>query len=371
MTLLTIGSDRLLFRPSAARERVASYGSLFEEMLIVVFTKRLFKETQIAENVRVYPTKSLAKFFYIIDALGVGSRIIRRLPAEKKRSLIISAQDPFESGLVAFLLARKFGARLHIQVHTDLFSPYFGARILNRMRVQLARFLLARAHCIRVVSERIKRSLAGALRISADRITVLPIQNALQFVSSSGNSESEDSGKNLRILTVARLEPEKGVDISIRAFARYIELGGSGDLNIVGDGSQRESLEALARDLNVTDRVAFRGWAEDVSTYYTSADCFLMTSWYEGWGVAAADAISFGVPVVMTDVGLAGEAVLDGINGLIAPVGDVIGLAERLLRLERDEALYAKLAAVAKSSPQESYETYLERHRRAFERCMQ
>lgn len=369
MTLLTIGSDRQLFRPSTARERIASYGKLFDYLLIVVFTKRGFEKANISSHVSAYPTNSFSKLLYVVDAYRVGARVIRSLPPEKRKNLIISSQDPFESGLVAYILARRFGARLHMQIHTDLFSPYFGGvSFMNRVRVLLAKFLLPRARCIRVVSERIKRSLIKLLAISSNRITVLPIQNKGLIYEKTINKAND---QKFRVLVVARLEPEKGIDVSLKAFAAYKAMGGDGILDIVGDGSQRTSLEALTRELGITDHVVFHGWSESVSAYYAAANCFLMTSWYEGWGVAAADAVYSGIPVVMTNVGLAGEVVRNGENGLIAFAGDITGLAERLIRLERDRGLYDKLADKARETSGEDPEVYLKKYQETFERCRQ
>ena len=63
---------------------------------------------------------------------------------------VVTTQDPFECGLAGFLIARIFRARLHIQIHTDVMSPYFANEsTLNRVRVLIAKFLIPRASGIR------------------------------------------------------------------------------------------------------------------------------------------------------------------------------------------------------------------------------
>ena len=95
---------------------------------------------------------------------------VRTLP----RPDIVSSQDPFFLGFLAWLIAIEKGAKLHVQIHTDLFSPHFaGHGAGNWARVILARFILARADCVRVVSERIKRSLEP-LHLSVP-VSVLPV----------------------------------------------------------------------------------------------------------------------------------------------------------------------------------------------------
>lgn len=364
MTLLTIGSDRSLFTESSARRRIASYGALFDDLHIVVFTKRGFEMARIGTHIRVYPTNSRTRMGYIFGAYRRGRDIIRTLRRDQRMNLVISAQDPFESGLVAFLLSYSFGSRLHLQVHTDLFSPYFRRHsVLNTIRVWLARRLLVKAHCIRVVSERIKRSLVEQLDIPEAVITVLPIQNP-----ETPTPAEKSSHETYSILLVARLEPEKAVDIGIAAFAEYVRQGGSGVLEIVGEGSERGRLEGLVEQFGISSRVRFRGWVEDLSPYYSGADCFLMPSWYEGWGVAAYDALRYGVPVVMTDVGLAGEAVRHGENGVIVSPGDAEGLARGLLLVEHDPSIRLEAERTKPIPP--SFGEYLSQYRASFQACI-
>lgn len=367
MTLLTIGSDRMLFQPSVSRRRISAYGSLFDDLLIIVFTKRGFHKAEIASHVTAYPTNSWTKAFYLVDAYKIGAALIRAMPASKRERLIISAQDPFESGMVAFALSWRFGVRLHIQIHTDLFSPYFvRGNLLNRLRVIIAKLLIPRARCIRVVSARIKRSLADRCLISTNRITVLPIHNSEQYGGRAAVGRNRD--KTFRILVVARLETEKGVDVALRAFKNYLDIGGRGILDIVGDGSKRGSLEILARDLGVSDRVTFHGWVEDVSGFYQAASCFLLPSWYEGWGVAAYDALCAGIPVVMTDVGLAGEMVINGKNGLVVRPGDIQGMAEALLTIEQNPAYSDQVRAMKPESL--AFDQYFTAYQMSFRACL-
>ncbi|KKW22027.1 MAG: Glycosyl transferase group 1 [Parcubacteria group bacterium GW2011_GWB1_52_7] len=362
MILLTIGSDRSLFRESAARERVRAYGRLVAATHIIVFTKRVgFQKKAIGENVYLYPTNSRLRLGYLWGAFFIGRAIVGGLSLQDRRELLISCQDPFESGLVGYLLARFSEAALQLQVHTDFLSPYFAkGDFVNRVRVWLAVWLLPRADCIRVVSQRIKRSLESQLKIEASKITVLPIWSvpldAAPQIAAKGA---------FRILVVARLEKEKRIDHALLAFSEFIKRGSVGGLAIVGDGSERRVLEDLARALKVQHLVIFHGWQEDLSRYYADADILLMTSQYEGWGMAAADAIYAGIPVVMTDVGLAGELVRDSENGIVVPVGDIEAMAKALFSIAADPGRFRP----RQIHPRESFDEYLARYREALYRC--
>lgn len=74
-------------------------------------------------------------------------------------------------------------------------------------------------------------------------------------------------------------------------------------------------------------------WTNDLASYYKGADVYLLTSNYEGYGRTAVEAAACGLPVVMTDVGLAGEFIVDGFNGIVCPVGNTAAVTEALTRL--------------------------------------
>src|SRR3989338_6515043 len=160
MNILSIGSDRNLFdKNSAVARRIIGYAEQAERYTVIVFTLRSRdgekQSINLSARVQVFPTNSRSKLRYIPDAVRIGMRIIK-----EGDTWTVTCQDPFEAGFAGWCIARHTHARLHLQVHTDFMSPYFKKEsLLNRLRVRIARFLLPRADEIRVVSERIKRSI--------------------------------------------------------------------------------------------------------------------------------------------------------------------------------------------------------------------
>src|SRR3989344_7606147 len=98
MKVLMISTDRKIFEDgSAVRARMIEYGKLFDELHIVVFTKRnLNVKIQISKNVFAYPTNSLSRFLYIFDAIKIGASIIKNCKL-KIENCVITTQDPFET----------------------------------------------------------------------------------------------------------------------------------------------------------------------------------------------------------------------------------------------------------------------------------
>ena len=122
--VLSIGTDRNVFKIGEARGRQIEYGTLFEELHIIVFSRRKLnlKPEKISDNTWIYPTNSLSKFTYVLDAKKIGEKI---LSEDKKGDWAVTSQDPFETGLVASHLSSISGARLNIQIHTNFLDPYF------------------------------------------------------------------------------------------------------------------------------------------------------------------------------------------------------------------------------------------------------
>ena len=91
----------------------------------------------------------------------------------------------------------------------------------------------------------------------------------------------------------------------------------------MGDGSEMENLKQYSTELGITESVRFIGWSDDVSKVIISGDVFLSTSEYEGYGMSMIEAGMLGVPVVTTDVGIAGDILVNGKNSYVCPVGDI------------------------------------------------
>ncbi len=301
MRVLAVGSDRSVFeKGSASAERQMAYGERLGNLDIIVFSLREHscKETILSEHVRLYPTNSSSRIRYLFDAY----RIARKL----EKPDVVTTQDPFEAGLVGLLVARAFGARLHVQIHTDFLSPDFvRGSLLNRIRRLIARTVLSRAHGIRVVSDRIKESLTPNTWHLAP-ISILPIfVDTAQYVNLP---RLKHPRFKISLLMMSRLEPEKGVEIAIRALKQARDEGHDAGLIILGDGSLQNVLQSEVRSLGLERFVEFKGFQEDVRPFLSEADIVLAPSAYEGYGLSIVTALSAAVPVLATDVGIAREA---------------------------------------------------------------
>jgi len=135
---------------------------------------------------------------------------------------------------------------------------------------------------------------------------------------------------------VARLEPEKGHPTLLEAWPAVLRSVPGAYLLFVGEGSRREALEAMARELRIAHRVVFTGRRDDVPSVTAALDVAVLPSYREAQGLSILEALALSRPVVASNVGGIPEMIADGVNGLLVPPHDPDALAAAIVRLLRD-----------------------------------
>ena len=161
------------------------------------------------------------------------------------------------------------------------------------------------------------------------------------------------------LLSVGRLVPRKGVDNIIRALGVLVRrLGVPAELLVVGGNSDIADpavtpeigrLKAVAAESGVAERVTFTGRRsrELLKLYYSAADAFVTTPWYEPFGMTPVEAMACGTPVVGARVGGIKYSVLDGRTGFLVPPNDPVALADRLRQICCAPRLAERLSTTA------------------------
>lgn len=138
------------------------------------------------------------------------------------------------------------------------------------------------------------------------------------------------------VVMLARLEPQKRIDVAIEAFAAA-ELD-DWELHIYGTGHLAEALESQADALGLAARVRFQGFSQDTSHLLRTAGIVLLTSEYEGFGNVLVEALAAGARVVSTDAPWGPRFILDGGRfGALCPVNDVQAIATALYTVAHSE----------------------------------
>ncbi|HCC05242.1 TPA: hypothetical protein DEP58_02960 [Patescibacteria group bacterium] len=342
--VLSIGMDKDLLREgSISFKRHQVYAQHVEVLHAVIFARKEYGRdiVQIAPNAWAHPTYSSNMFGLFYDAFRIGKSLLK-----EEGDWVISAQDPFESGIVAYLLARMTGAPFMIQEHGDFFSePYWREEsFMNRVRFKVGTWLLPRADHVRVVSKRIAKTMQ-TFGVRKENITIHPVYTDVKsFQSAEPDKEiqAQQGEKEILILSIGRFVPQKNLGMLVRSFIKVLERGVRAKLLLYGKGIEEYTLRELASHAP-KGSIVFKEWTDNPASVMHAVDIYALPSNYEGWGRVCIETLASGVPLLMTDVGCAGEIVFDGVNGLVVPIDDEWVFTEGLYKLATDATLRGQL----------------------------
>jgi len=189
----------------------------------------------------------------------------------------------------------------------------------------------ARMAAVVTVSEAAKAALVE-VGYPADRIRIIPPSTPLPSPAPGPNAAQV-------VGCVARLHAEKGVMTLVDAFTEVAKRVPDAKLEIYGDGPERDLLERTVAMRKLGGRIVFHGWKDSRSGLYRDFRLLAVPSRKESFGMAALEAMAYGLPVVGTEVGGLPEVIEDKVTGLLVPAGDADALAEALIRLLEDPGL--------------------------------
>jgi phosphatidylinositol alpha-1,6-mannosyltransferase len=245
---------------------------------------------------------------------------------------------------LAALITRLKGAKLIVQTH--------GIEAWPRPS-RLQRAALEAADLVLCVSRHTRAAVLSWAEIAPERVLV--VSNTVREAFTPGDGSTQRSALGLEgkrvLLTVGRMDSReryKGHDRVIAAITDLIAKGHDICYLIVGEGDDRARLEALARDVGVSDRVRFLGAVglQRLIETYRIADLFVMPSTGEGFGVAFLEAMASGTPVLGLDVAGAKDALVDGELGPATSEVELPATIARLLDERKPDS--GALAAAAR-----------------------
>ena len=229
---------------------------------------------------------------------------------------------------------------LHIPVvvteHTD---PWTGpvADVWSKLRL----WLYPRASRVVVLNERAQEFFDESPDI---RTMVMPNPVVIEDDKDPGNLSNVATGGHF-IVAMGRLSQEKRFDLLIRAYSSVATEYSDWNLMILGDGPDREALEALREELGLGDRIMLPGMVRHPHVVLKRADMFVSSSELEGFPMALCEAMACGLPVITTEYHSAvHDIVKDGYNGIIVPAGDEGVLADTMIQLIEDPGERTRLA---------------------------
>ncbi len=158
-----------------------------------------------------------------------------------------------------------------------------------------------------------------------------------------------DSPRPPRVAYLGRLEPYKNIDVMLRAMARLGDRFPNAEILVIGRGSARDDLAALAKELRIADRTRFTGFItdEERNQLLLSARVCVCPSEKEGWGLTVIESNATGTPVVATDAPGLRDSVRHGETGFLVETRSVEAFADRIAELLSDDDLATRMSREA------------------------
>ncbi|HMJ06725.1 MAG TPA: glycosyltransferase family 4 protein [Chthoniobacterales bacterium] len=233
------------------------------------------------------------------------SRALRRLARDRKPDVAIgflnSAYVPLTFGLV--------GTGVPVIASEHIVYQHYRGRHIERLLLEMVYPVVTR---ITAVSDVMQQSFPSRMR---RKMAVLrnPVESPERYADIEG-------GATKTVLSVGRLEPQKDHATLISAFQRIANRCPEWRLKIIGEGSLRRSMQAQIDAFGLHGRIHLPGAVKQVGNEYAAAQLFVLPSRYESFGLATAEAMAHGLPVVgFADCPGTNELIEDGVNGLLVP----------------------------------------------------
>ena len=276
---------------------------------------------------------------------------LRRLLREQRPDVLHT--HTAKAGATGRLAALAAGAaRPRAVVHTyhgHVLSGYFSRR-WERVFRWVERALAFTSGTLVAVSEEVRDDLVGFGVAPASRFAVVPYGFDLPPWSEADDANRRTIRAELGVGDdtfvvgwAGRLTAIKRPLDLVRTLRGLVDQGVDAVLVLVGDGEDRDAVEALVAELDVAERCRLVGFQKSIRPWYASFDALILTSANEGTPVVAIEALAAGRPVVATRAGGTGTVVRNGESGYLEAIGDTEALARRLARLAADPALRASM----------------------------
>ncbi len=301
----------------------------------------------VVHRVPVFGPKVTASLSYTFHTL----RLLPHLQPD-----LVHAHELLSEATIGILAERLWGWPL-------LFTPHRGGSIGDVQRLHQKFLGTRRMAAIAASGERficISGEIAAELRsagVPAERLVHIP--NGVDIARFRPRPAAERvalrrrlglPGESLVTVFSGRLAPEKRVNLLLEAWPEVRRAHPTASLHILGEGEQQEALQSSAGE-----GVFFHGYVQNVEDFLAAGDLFVLPSIAEGISGAMLEAMSSGLPVLVTRVGAAPEVVTHGENGWLIAPDDPPALKSALLRLLGDAALRTRMGKAARQRIETAY----------------
>ena len=302
---------------SGLRVSVLPYYSDLLRGVRIEWTERTERMTEYA--IHYSPLRMHLTYFRLLGAMA---GIIRAFPADERPDVI--HVHSFQAARYAMGLKKLFGLPVVITEH----ATWFERGLLSKKTLVAVRRSYAGADALIAVSSGLKEVIAP---LYPGEITVIPNMVSSLFFA---RERRPIPPAPFRFAAVGSMQPKKGIDILLNAFAGVVGSGADARLTVCGGGEALDEYRRLAESLSLGDRVIFTGQIsrEECARVLSESHAFVLPSRTETFGVVYAEAMACGLPILMTKTNAWRELVSEK-TGLAVEIEDVPGLRDAMMRL--------------------------------------
>lgn len=261
----------------------------------------------------------------------------------------------YKTNILGFVMARAFRLPIVTTFHGWLHSQNPTTKLFFRASIKLLLYF----DLVITVSDQIKTALVE-MGVPSKKMTTVRNIPAIEagIYSLEKNAFRDEIGMppgSKAVGFVGRLEHVKGCYQFIHAISIVAKRDPDVCFVIVGEGSERQSLERESKELGLENRVYFCGFRDDMASVFRALDLYVLPSLSEGVPLTLLEAMFYGVPVVATRVGGVPEVIRHGVNGMLAPPNDTQALAETMVDSLTNQEETTKRVVEAKQKIDKEY----------------
>lgn len=293
-------------------------------------------------------TKNLKKSLFFVVAY---MRILKRFLFQKPDvvHMHMSYKGSFRRKQMIHRLCRRFGIKDIIHLHGSEFQKWYNES--DESLQKKIRVLLCESSAVIVLGEKWNQIIKGI----DTNVNTIVVGNTVHIPMAQVKWNSERK----QILFLGVLIQRKGVSDLLDAIHLLVHSENADDMHFViaGSGEEESTLTEKCIRLGIEDYVTFAGWTDNKKKQelLSQSQLLVLPSYNEGLPIAILEAISYGMPVVATDVGDISAAVNDGKNGFLVQPGDVATLADRIRRVFENDEEYRRMGRVSRELAEKQF----------------